>query len=133
MARAKVEKIDSLKLVVKGAVPSKKNSRNIFVRNGKIINTPSKRYKEWHNSVALPLALQFKNCTVIDYPISINIVLYYGTKHRHDLDNALGSLMDLLVDVGILVDDDVNHVSQIAIQHGGQDKENPRAEIYLND
>ena len=122
-----------MKLTIKGKTPSKKNSRNIFVRNGRIINVPSKLYKEWQEDAKLQLQQQFRGFQVSDYPIDVNILIYYGTKHRHDLDNALGSIMDVLVDAGVIVDDDVEHISQITIQHGGLDKENPRAEIYLDD
>jgi len=122
-----------MKLTINGKTPSKKNSRNIFVRNGRIINVPSKLYKEWQEDAKLQLEKQFKNYQVSDYPIAINVLIYYGAKHRHDLDNALGSIMDVLVDAQVIVDDDVEHISQITIQHGGLDKENPRAEIYLED
>jgi Holliday junction resolvase RusA-like endonuclease len=122
-----------MKLTIKGKTPSKKNSRNIFVRNGRIINVPSKLYKEWQEDAKLQLQQQFRNFQVSDYPIDVNVLVYYGTKHRHDLDNALGSIMDVLVDAQVIVDDDVEHISQITIQHGGLDKENPRAEIYLDD
>lgn len=122
-----------MKLTISGKTPSKKNSRNIFVRNGRIINVPSKLYKEWQEDAKLQLQQQFKDYQVSDYPIAINVLIYYGTKHRHDLDNALGSIMDVLVDAQVIVDDDVEHISQITIQHGGLDKENPRAEIYLED
>lgn len=122
-----------MRLVVAGKTPSKKNSRNIFVRNGKICNVPSKLYKEWHEYATIQLKQQFAGYKVADYPIDISVVVYYGTEHRHDLDNALGSIMDALVDAQIIEDDDVHHISQITIQHGGLDKKNPRAEIFLED
>ena len=122
-----------MKLTIKGKTPSKKNSRNIFVRNGRIVNVPSKLYKEWHDHAMIQLQQQFNNYQVSDYPIAINVLVYYGTKHRHDLDNALSSIMDVLVDAQIIVDDDVEHISQITVQHGGLDKEDPRTEIYLDD
>ena len=36
-------------LTLYGRIPSKKNSRNIFVRGGRIVNIPSKDYEAWHN------------------------------------------------------------------------------------
>lgn len=122
-----------MQIIIKGKVPSKKNARNLFVRNGRIINVPSKLYKEWNEQAIYQLKNQFQNLQVAEYPIDINIVVYYGTKHRHDLDNALGSIMDTLVDAQIIKDDDVEHISQITIQHGGLDPKNPRAEIFLED
>jgi Holliday junction resolvase RusA-like endonuclease len=122
-----------MKLVIEGKTPSKKNSRNIFVRNGRIVNVPSKLYKEWHEYAMIQLKQQFKNLQVAEYPIAIDVIIYYGTKHRHDLDNALGSIMDALVDAEVIADDDVTHISQITIQHGGLDRDNPRAEVFLDD
>ena len=120
-------------LVIEGKTPSKKNSRNIFVRNGRIVNVPSKLYKEWHEHAVLQLRTQFKNLQITDYPVAVDIVIYYGTKHRHDLDNALGSIMDTLVDAEVIKDDDIEHISQITIQHSGLDKLKPRCEIFLED
>jgi Holliday junction resolvase RusA-like endonuclease len=122
-----------MRLVVVGKVPSKKNSRNIFVRNNKIVNIPSKLYKEWQQHAKIQLIQQFAGYKVSGYPIAIDIVVYYGSEHRHDLDNALGSIMDCLVDSGVIEDDDVSHISQITIQHGGLDRKNPRTEIFLED
>ncbi len=122
-----------MRLIIKGKTPSKKNSRNIFVRNGRIVNIPNKLYKVWHEDAIIQLKQQFREYQISDYPIDLNIVIWYGTKHRHDLDNALGSIMDTLVDADIIVDDDVSHISQITVQYGGLDREDPRAEIYLED
>lgn len=122
-----------MRLVVVGRTPSKKNSRNIFVRSGRIVNVPSKLYKEWHEHAIIQLRQQFAGYKIAGYPIAVDVVIYYATQHRHDLDNALGSIMDSLVDAQIIEDDDVEHISQITIQHGGLDKKNPRAEIFIED
>jgi Holliday junction resolvase RusA-like endonuclease len=124
---------NNVKLVIDGKTPSKKNSRNIFVRNGRIVNIPNKLYKEWQEYAVLQLKKQFKGYQIAEYPIAIDVIVYYGTKHRHDLDNALGSIMDVLVDAEVIVDDDVSHISQITVQHGGLDREKPRVEVYLED
>lgn len=122
-----------MKLVISGKVPSKKNSRNIFVQNGRLMNLPSARYKEWRDSAIVQLHQQFGGYKVSGYPINLDIIVYYGDKRRHDLDNAVGSIMDALTDSGVLVDDDTEHVSQITVQFGGLDKEAPRVELYMED
>lgn len=122
-----------MKLTISGKVPSKKNSRNIFVKNGKLMNIPSQRYKEWRDSAIVQLKQQFEGYKVSGYPISISVVVYYGDKRRHDLDNSLGSVMDVLTDAQIIEDDDTDHISQITVEHGGYDKEHPRVELYLED
>jgi Holliday junction resolvase RusA-like endonuclease len=120
-------------LTIKGKVPSKKNSRKLFVRNNRIVNIPSQNYKDWHDIAVVELQSQFKGYKITDYPIDLNIVVYYGDNRRHDLDNSLGSIMDTLTDAQIIEDDDVLHVSQLTIQYGGVDKLNPRCEIYIED
>lgn len=122
-----------MRLVIEGRVPSKKNARNLFVRNGRIVNVPSVRYKEWRDSAIVQLKQQFGGYKVSGYPIDLNVVVYYGDMRCHDLDNSLGSVMDVLTDAQIIEDDDTEHVSQITVQHGGVDKEHPRVEIFLED
>lgn len=122
-----------MKLTISGKTPSKKNSRNIFVKNGRLMNIPSQRYKEWRDSAIVQLKQQFGGYKVSGYPISISVVVYYGDMRRHDLDNSLGSVMDALTDAQIIEDDDTDHISQITIEYGGVDKEHPRVELYLED
>lgn len=122
-----------MRLVIEGKVPSKKNARNIFVRNGRIVNVPSVRYKEWRDSAIVQLKQQFGGYKVSGYPIGLDVVIYYGDMRRHDIDNALGSIMDALTDAQIIEDDDTEHISSISVQFGGVDKEHPRCEIFLED
>lgn len=122
-----------MRLVVEGEVPSKKNARNVFVKNGRMMNLPSQRYKEWQKSAVIQFQSQFKGFKVTNYPIALEIVFYYGTKRRKDLDNSLGSIMDALTDAGVIDDDDVSHVSQITVMFGEYDKNRPRAEVYLDE
>lgn len=53
------------------------------------------------------------------------------TRHRVDLTNLLNATNDILVDCGVLKDDN----SRIIVSHDGSrvkyDKENPRAEIFI--
>jgi Holliday junction resolvase RusA-like endonuclease len=50
---------------------------------------------------------------------------------RTDLSNKAESIMDLLVDNGILEDDCWQIVPILALQGMKVDKENPRAEIFI--
>lgn len=122
-------------LVILGDTPSQKNRKIISVNRGTgrpFLRTAPK-VKEWQEDAQTQLRQQFKGYRIAEYPIAINIVIWYGSKRRHDLDNALGSIMDALVASEILEDDDTEHVSQITVQYGGYDKLKARAEIYLED
>lgn len=89
--------------------------------------------KQWQAEAEEQLRKQFKGLKVADYPISIAVSIYYGNLRRHDLDNSLATIMDALVAAEIIEDDNINNVDSISISYGGYDKENPRAEIFLDD
>ena len=116
-----------MKFFIYGNVPSKKNSRVPFVRNGRMMNFPSKNYVKWHKEALLQLK------TNLFYSQSVNIVitLYVPTKRKSDLTNKAESIMDLLVDKGILQDDNYFCVPQILLKFGGVDREKPRAIIDI--
>lgn len=67
----------------------------------------------------------------IDYPVHIKYLFYKGTRHRVDALNLAEAADDLLVEAGILADDNSN----IVVHHDGTrvlyDKQNPRTEIYI--
>lgn len=124
-----------MKLVIKGDTPSQKNRKIISVNRatGRPFLRTADKVKEWQESANIQLLQQWKNLKVTEYPIDVNVVIYYGSMRRHDLDNALGSIMDALATAKIIEDDDTTHISQITIQHGGYSKDNPRAEIFIED
>ena len=64
-------------------------------------------------------------------PVNLKVVYYMRTKRRVDLVNLLEATCDILVDAGVLYDDN----SRIIAGHDGSrveyDKQNPRAEITI--
>lgn len=124
-----------MKLTITGNVPSQKNRKIISVNRstGKPFLRSADSVKVWQQSALLQLKQQFKGLVVTDYPININIVVYYDNKRRHDLDNALSTVMDALTAAEVIKDDDTAHVECIVVQFGGHDKLNPRVEVYLDE
>lgn len=117
-----------MKIIIKGDVPpSKKNSKQIFYRNGKPFISTSKRYKEWHERASWQLAGK-TNPKVTEH---ITIVFHPKTKRKFDLSNKAESILDLLVDVGMLEDDNYLYVPKLTLEIGEQDKINPRTIIEL--
>lgn len=49
-------------------------------------------------------------------PVGIEVIIYFGTNIRADLDNRLSSILDMLVEALILRDDKWQDVPRIAIQ-----------------
>ena len=119
-----------IKYTIKGETPSKKNSRNIFVRGGRPVNIPSKNYKEWHDDAVNQLQAQGAK-PFPEKEVSITVVFYPRTLRPFDLSNKLESVADLLVDCGIIEDDNWKIVPEISAKIGIKDKDNPRAEIFL--
>ena len=64
-------------------------------------------------------------------PVELKMTLYARDKRSGDLSNKFESVADLLVDAGIIKDDNWNIVPKVEMMFGGIDKENPRVEIEI--
>ena len=117
-----------MKIVLKGEVPSKKNSR-INTKSGR--SFPNPRYVEWHNLAILQVRSQLQGWKAPD-PCSVEITFYHGDKRRRDGDNGLSSIMDMLKDNGTIVDDCWEHVPHEEVWNKF-DKGNPRCEIEITE
>lgn len=109
-----------------GRTPSKKNSRMVFVRHGRICNIPSKAYSEWHKTAIE----QLPNIELKDIK-EVTLQFYAPDKRGTDLTNKAESIMDLLVDKKILEDDNWFIIPKITIEFKGIDRDNPRCEIFI--
>ena len=117
-------------IILVGRIPSKKNSRQqVRLRNGRRINVPSKAYKAWHRDASS----QLKGEKFSPNAYGVEITFYMPDNRRADLTNKAESIMDLLVDNGILKDDSWQHIRWILLTCEGVDKENPRAEICIKE
>ena len=116
---------NNLKLIIHGRIPSKKNSR-ITTRSGRTI--PSKQYTKWHKDAEGQLAKQ----GAAAFPArAVSLCFYMPDARRKDLTNAAESILDLLVDCGVIADDCWQVISEVILKCHGIDRENPRCEIYL--
>lgn len=122
---------------LKGRIPSKKNSRQIIISRGKILNIPSKSYRKWHKDMSYSLEKQIDSLSGnIIFPLEkvkeIHINLFFPDDRVVDNTNKTESIMDLLVDNGLLIDDCWQVTGQITMRPCGIDRENPRAEVFIN-
>lgn len=87
---------------------------------------PSKQHKEWHKDASL----QVSGFT-LPKSESYNVIFtYYAPdKRKGDLSNKWESIGDLLVDLGLIEDDNWFVLPKVTMVFGGVDKDNPRAEI----
>ena len=119
-----------IQIVIKGRPITKKNHQRIVkAGNGRPFVMPSKEYKEYEEMALWQIkGTARKN---IEVPCNVKCLYYMPTHHRVDLVNLLEATMDILVTAGVLADDN----SKIVAGHDGSrvlyDKDNPRAEIYI--
>lgn len=110
---------------------TKKNSQQVFVRNGRIINIPSKLYKQFEEECLKVIPKKFRK--KIDYPVNIKAIFYTESRRRIDITNLLSALDDMLVKAEVIEDD----CRDIVVSHDGSrvywDKENPRIEVGITE
>lgn len=117
-----------MKLIIEGETPSKKNSR-IQLPNGR--NIPSKQYREWHKSAEVQVRCMTIGREPIEQPVAITLSFFHGDKRRRDSDNGTSSILDLLVDAGVLKDDKWEIVRILNI-YNQYDKGHARCEISIS-
>lgn len=115
-------------IIIHGRVPSKKNSRKAIYTGGRTIMIPSDQYKAWHAGAMTELygVKPFEK-----YPVRVEICFFMPDAIRADLTNKAESIMDLLVDGGIIGDDNWNVVPEVLLRCLGIDRKDPRAEITI--
>ena len=108
---------------------TKKNSQQLFVRNGRLISIPSKHYRKFESECLKIITNEYRQ--KIDYPVNIKGLFYMDTRRRVDLTNLLSALDDMLVKAEVIEDD----CRDIVASHDGSlvywDKENPRIEVEI--
>ena len=111
-----------------GSVPSKKNSRQMFSRGGKIISIPSKSYNLWHEDAKFQL---FNEKIKLQGELELDLKFWVQNNRPADLDNKAQSIMDLLQDCEIIENDCWQVVRKITVECLGIDRKSPRVEITV--
>ena len=116
-------------ITLPGEPRTKKNSQRIVYKNGKPIVLPSKQYKEYREICIWRIPAHQK--AHISEAVNMQCVYYMRTTRKVDLVNLIEATCDILVDAGVLADDNSN----IIVGHDGSrvcyDKLDPRAEITI--
>ena len=127
----------SMTIIIPGDPATKKNSQKIVLSpNGRPFIRPSDAYMKYRRNALYDI--QFMKLKwpeglkpPINQPVNLKVIYFKKYRYRVDLVNLLEATCDILVDAGILADDNVN----IVYSHDGSrvfyDKENPRAEITI--
>lgn len=104
---------EPLTFQVSSPIPAKKNNR-VVLKNG--VNIPSREFRAWHKYHIGNLRSLKSNHGVFTCPVSISLGISFGDCRKRDLDNALTSVIDLIKDSGIIVDDDWHHVVRVSCE-----------------
>lgn len=101
---------------IEGETPAKKNANKISFKTKRTYKT--KVFKNWHESALAQIRL-FGDIpeTPIETPVFIYIKFIHGDYVRRDSDNQCSSVMDLLMDAGVLKDDNWKIVKSISIKN----------------
>ena len=118
-------------IIIPGQPVTKKNSQRIIYAGGRPMILPSKQYKEYREVALWRIPGHYK--AKIDYPVNVKVVYFMKDNRRVDLVNLLEATCDILVDAGVLKDDN----RHIVCSHDGSrveiDRENPRTEITITE
>ena len=113
----------------------KNHSIPVILKTGRIVNLPSKAYKEFEKEALMHL----KTMTIpytknpIDYPINLKCVFYKDRNYKADLIGYLQAIQDTLVKAEILADDNHNIVYSTNGSRVELDRENPRIEVEITE
>lgn len=113
-----------MKIVIYGSTPSKKNSKIMVCRGKFPILLPSNKYTEWHKD-----ALQQLIGSKPIHSPKLTLTFYAGDNRKYDLSNKTESIMDLLVDAGLIQDDNYSVISDLHLKFGGVERGQARCEI----
>lgn len=117
-----------MQITISGQTPAKKNARQIFVKNGRIVNIPSKNHAIWEKQALLQLKSEYRGHA--DKPVTIAYSFYVKDNRRRDLDNMIASINDVLVKAKLIEDDNWQTLS-IGGANAYIDKNNPRCELWV--
>ncbi len=122
-----------LEVKLYGRIPSKKNSRRNFRGN----SIPSERFVEWHNLTRAGIMEWLPNIAwrAPEHPVAVDILFEFPDRGKADLTNKAESVMDLLVDCGILRDDSWRFVPEIRLRFAGEEKisKNPLTTVRVEE
>lgn len=91
---------------------------------------PSANHEAWHTEQLY--ALRGAKIAPIRGVCSMVCTFYPKTKRASDLSNKFESVADLLVDAGIISDDNWFVLSEVVLRFGEVDKDNPRVTIVID-
>lgn len=121
----------TLHFTIKGNPRPKKNNMSfIKTKSGKTALIQSATYQAYKELFLLQIKNKYKGQPISE-AVNIRCIYYRGDNRKTDLVNLQNGTLDLLVESGILKDDNYNIVRSMDGSRVYVDKADPRAEIYI--
>jgi len=109
-----------------GRPASKKNSRIVLKKQGRVIDIPSNAYRTYKKSCLEQITEQLGAKIRLMKPwYIVEVEVFYKTMVRLDGDNVLSSILDIFQDAGVITDDKMVGKSSVTMHL------NTREEDYL--
>lgn len=118
-----------MQIVLYGKVVPKKNSKNVFYKNGRMFVLPSTRFVEWHKNAEQQIK-QLDKIESFDSPCHVDIQFYHSDNRRRDSDNLVSSIFDLLVDTSVLSDDSTKIIKSFTVKNLKADEDKTVISVY---
>lgn len=116
-----------VELRLEGNVPSKKNQR---INRGDGKSFPSKNFVQWQDDALKQVRMQTRHRFLV--PVQVEVIIYFATLRKADVDNRLTSILDMLVEALVIRDDAWQNVPMVQAQ-GEYRKGKPGAFIRLTE
>lgn len=116
-----------------GRIPSKKNNKRILRRRGggQFVGN-SQDYDDWHEENIGQLICSYGGA-MSGKCVNVIIEFTVGDRRAFDLTNKAESIMDLMVDAGVIDDDNYNVVPSVTLKYAGYEKGKWYALVTLQD
>ena len=118
-----------MRFIIYGNPVTKKNSQRIVTRGRFPKLLPSEQYVKYQRECLRQLS--GLGAPMISIPVNVKALYYMQTRRKVDLSNLNSALHDILVDAGILEDDNRNIIAGHDGSRVFHDKVNPRVEVYI--
>lgn len=117
--------------VFRGEVASKKNSKVLARVKGRPMLLPSRKFQEWEKRARLAIMAEGSPPEPLK-AARLSMVIYHGDLIRRDSNNATQGVQDVLVDMGVLEDDNWMVIGTPEVAHM-VDVEDPRMEVTVEE
>lgn len=115
--------------VFRGEVASKKNSKVLARVKGRPMLLPSRKYQEWEKRARLAIMAEGRPSEPLK-AARLFMAIYHGDLIKRDSNNATQGVQDVLVDMGVIQDDNWMVIGTPEVVHM-VDVEDPRMEVTV--